>query len=790
MLHESALSQHPTPQTEAEPDESFVTARLPRQRRQRRRRRLVRGLLLVAVMSAPLLIGGGPLWAQLSSVFMILCAAAVCVFTRAYSIRLPAFFAVAVVCVVATAIQVVPLPAWLVSTISPQALVLRMDVQGQPLRWLPLTLDVPATLIELAKAFAYLVLFVVTVGVARRPRGAKGLLLGLAFMGGGCAASALLHRFVGLESFFGLYRPREHPGLGFFAPFVNGNQAAALMTLSSLVALGLAVQTAGLLRWLCIGSLTLACIVVPMTGARAAFVSLALAATVLLVRLFLRRFGGWKAALISTCLVVTAAALTLLATDILRSRFEGGVSALLQNQKTRGWRDSIAMIAQFPWAGVGRGAFEGPIARYRQASEGVRLGFPEALPLQLASEWGLPLACLIALLSLVAVSRLLRTRGKLEPGVFAAAIAVAGVFMQELASFSLELTGIAIPTIVALAVVVGRVQQAVPGGHRLPRLVTGPTLGLAALAFAFALWAYPRSAAAEGERMRQMVSRGHKAGAAIAGAMVRHPADAYLALLAHLDAVTHEPARAEAALDHALRLAPTDGTLTQMSARWLVRRQLLAQAALAYKLAAERGVRTERSELLTALGPALVSEAVPQHQSELIAVARVLLEHKHIEEANIASARAVDVAFDPEDAGMERVALAMQSGSATFMTDAADDLLLRAKSAHAFGLVARAYANAGANSLADAAIAKGLAAHPQSGALVVQGARLRLGRGDSAAALAWLKLQAVEALDLSEQIELAQLRAELLEAQGDRAGAVTARARARLMTGRLGQGAE
>lgn len=788
-MHEPALGPHPTPQNEDEPDNTGVSLRLPHQRKQRQRRRLVRALLLVAVVSGPLLIGGGPRWAQLLSVALILIAATVCVVTRAYSIRLPVFFGVVVAGVLATLVQLLPLPASLVKKVSPQAFAVRAAAESNHAQVLPLTLDVSATLTELAKGLAYLVLFVMAVAVSRKPRGARTLLLGLIYMGGVCAALALLHRLVGAQLMFGFYRPRGHPGAGFFAPFVNGNQAAALMTISSLVGLGFAVQLVGALRWLCIGSVALACVVLPTTGARSAFLTLTVAAIVLLVRLLMRRFGGSKAVGLSAFLVLAVATLTLFGTDVLRSRFEGGVNAQLHNQKTRGWRDAVVMIGDFPWTGVGRGAFEWPFARYRHAMEGVRLAFPEALPLQLASEWGVPFSCVIACLALISFFRLGRSLWALEPPACAAAIAVVAVFTQELASFSLELTGIAIPTIVALAVVVGRCQRSPVnlGRKRLAPHITGPALGLAVLSFVCAVWAYPRSAEAEGDKLRRLVSSGHQATAEIAAAMARHPADAYLALLAHLNAVTHNPSQAQAALDHALWLSPADGTLNRISARWLARQNRRAQAALAYRLAAERGVPTQLEELLAALGPSLLSEAVPQTQAELLGVARLLLARKHLEQANIASGRSVELAVDREDAGMQRVALALQSGASSFMSEAADDLIFTAESAHAFGVAADAYAKAGAPELADAAVAKGLTRHPLSGALVLQGAQLRVLRGDVASALAFLKTQPVESLALAEQIELAKLKAQLLEAQGDRAGAVTARARARLMSDGLAQ---
>src|SRR5262249_2133225 len=132
--------------------------------------------------------------------------------------------------------------------------------------------------------------------------------------------------------------------------------------------------------------------------------------------------------------------------DRLRERMQHSIT---QNQKTRGWAAGIKLAADYPLVGVGRGAFESPGAAYRADDEVVRLGFPESLPIEMASEWGVPVSiALIALCALGAVPLIKATAG-LEAGTLGAAAGVIAVVAHEMADFGLEILGVALPTALA-----------------------------------------------------------------------------------------------------------------------------------------------------------------------------------------------------------------------------------------------------------------------------------------------------------------------------------------------------
>src|SRR6185369_11998617 len=97
---------------------------------------------------------------------------------RSVALALPAAIAVGL-----TALQLVPVPAAVVRLLSPRAFEMRTEADGVARAFLPLTLDVPATVLELGKGMACLALLLVVGTAARRSSRARPLLLTLAFVG-------------------------------------------------------------------------------------------------------------------------------------------------------------------------------------------------------------------------------------------------------------------------------------------------------------------------------------------------------------------------------------------------------------------------------------------------------------------------------------------------------------------------------------------------------------------------------------------------------------------------------
>src|SRR5207244_3820519 len=208
-------------------------------------------LLMAAFVAgvAPLAIGGVHVPVQLS-----LAAAALALFL-AYAwlrgergLRPVAFLGAAVVAVGFTFAQLVPLPAIVVGLLSPAARILRDETTGGA-RFMPLSLDAPATGLALVRGLGCLSLLLIVGGLVQSRTQARRVLGVLVGFGTAIAVVALAQRAAGVQTILGFYRPRSTPGFGVYGPFVDVNHAAALLTLTALMAIGLAAELRGTARF-------------------------------------------------------------------------------------------------------------------------------------------------------------------------------------------------------------------------------------------------------------------------------------------------------------------------------------------------------------------------------------------------------------------------------------------------------------------------------------------------------------------------------------------------------------
>lgn len=742
----------------------------------------------VAVTAAPLMIGSGPPWAQLLASALVFGVAVLFVLTRGFAVRSIPFALPAALAVAATAFQLVPLPSILVRLLSPRAFELRAEATGGAAPFfMPLTLDVPATVLALAKAMACLALLVVVGTAARRLSRARPLVISLAFVGAAVALAHIVQRLTGATRILGLYHVADLPGTGFFGTFVNGNQATSLLALSGLIAAGLALEATGLLRTAAGAAAALSIGVLVTTGSRAGLLGFAFGALAFGTLMLARRLGRTRALIVSLALVGLASVGTVLASDVLRNRIAATAADHMSDQKIRGWRDALKVVGAYPAIGVGRGAFEAPASAFRSDSEGVRLAFPENILLQLACEWGVPVSLALLALVTLACRRTLPALPRLEPTTKAAACGVLAVAIHELADFGLELPGVAFPAAAALGLVVARSQQLVDPrreqGRRLgPRPVSVALAGMAVV-LALGLWAVPRTLLADGDRLRAaVIARDADVAPRLAAAIARHPADYYLELLAGTVAIAARDPSAGRHLGRAQRLNPTDRNVHLATARWLARNGRHSQAAIEYRLAREKGAIIELDELWSTVGPRNLASAIQQTDFHLLEAASYLWRKGHLEEARAVSARAVEVARAVEPALVRRLALAVETRSPAFIEEAGRSLVAAASEPAAFVEAATALARIDKPALADAAIEQGLVVNPHDSAIVIAGARLRMARSDLTGAVSMLQRAANETLTLKDRIQFEEIQAEVAQKRGDVAGAAAFNARARSLS--------
>ena len=355
----------------------------------------------------------------------------------------------------------VPLPAPLVRLLSPAAYELRSEV-GARLGCMPLTLDVPATALALARG-------------ARLPRRCSlvvGGVRALAARGAPTPArrwrcSARLLAIIALVQRAGRRRrrssasitPRSMPGVGFFGTFVDVNHAASVLALGApdRGRAGARARTGG--ARVALRRLRGA------VGARCVLFTASRGGAGRLRRRWLRAGVGRCscARARSGCAACVDGAGAAGASRVgrrcgpaegLRSRLlPSAPQTLVENQKTRGWRRRrCSMAGDYRWTGVGRGAFEAPRRPIVRTTKAVRLVYPENFArADRRREWGVPVTLL--LLALVAARRCASWRrrcGEREPAVVGAAAASSRSWSTSWPTSALELPGVAFPAVVAL----------------------------------------------------------------------------------------------------------------------------------------------------------------------------------------------------------------------------------------------------------------------------------------------------------------------------------------------------
>jgi tetratricopeptide (TPR) repeat protein len=744
---------------------------------------LLLGAGLLAVV-APLAVGGvhAPMQVGLSA------AALALLFVhgltrRERGLRLVPFAGAIAVALAFTMFQLTPLPAAIVRVLSAPAAALRADV-APAARLMPLTLDAPATWLALMRGVACAALLFLVGGIVQS-RGQARRLLGIVAGGGAVVALvALAQRALGVQAILGVYRPRSTPGFGVFGSFVDVNHAAALLTLTALIAAGLALELRDKARAAAAGVAALAVVAILVSTSRSGAFGLAAGGFLMVTLLAARSVGVSRAVGIAVVLLMFASATALWASEGLRVRVWGH-EQVFANQKTRGWVDGARMAFDYKWTGVGRGAFEAPVNAYRQDDESVRLVYPENIVVQMASEWGIAASMLLLALAIGAARRLAPTIAtESTPAVVGAACGVVGVLAHDFGDFSLELPGVAFPTVIALGVVVGRIGAVERrGGKRGVRVAARAWVPFW-LAAVLVLVAAAGSSARTLDADYAAVSAAARAGAVdesmLRAAIGRHPADDYLELVAAQSSLRSNPAQAMHHINRALRLHPANWQAHRLAARALLALRHPAQAALEYRLALATGMQLDVNELTRMLAGHVV-EAVPQTPPRLFELARSLYGGGHVTEADAAARRAVDLAEERTAALSMRVQLAMEANATQILAPAARSLFAEADTAENYIMAARGLAGGGAPAEANQAIDAGLKAHPGTAALLLAGAELRLAGGDLSGARAMLGRLGRASPTLADRQRAEEILAQVSERAGDPEGAAVARARARLI---------
>ena len=401
--------------------------------------------------------------------------------------RMPRFFKALIgIFLGLSVLQIVPLPASVVSVLSPRAYAiyagLVRDAIIAPSSWLTLSLSPSATLAELVLIvcyglFGYLVLRTV------RSRGRAEILVVVVL------ASALFQSFYGMaETFSGhemiLGRPKRYNVGSVTGTFVNRNHFAGFLEMAFPLSLGYLLVKAryfamekGLslrrrILWFGQESLqwTLLLALVPVfigvglifSKSRSGIMVLAVTAVLAIVaaaswREFSdangegrglpddnRRRSGRMVRLV--LMVVLAAAVWIGVGPVIRRFSEVDISAEIRRTF---YANTLEMIGDFPWSGTGKGTYVNAYAMYEKVDDHLRLSFAHNDYLEFASENGMVGggALILAGIGLVVwlASMWRRRRSSFAKGIgLGAILGVTALLLHGFTDFNLQITANAV----------------------------------------------------------------------------------------------------------------------------------------------------------------------------------------------------------------------------------------------------------------------------------------------------------------------------------------------------------
>ncbi len=564
--------------------------------RRNRIRPLVEGFVALGLVALPWSLGGAPQWTVWPLLLSSAGATVAWIWgaTR-YGRRLvthPVLWVGALI-VLVTALQLLPLPPFLLRLLSPRGGDLR-DFALVPLgleRWRPITVDVPSTLRALAVSIADLGLLFVSVQLGRKEEPRKRLYAVVVGVGLSVVLTGFGHLIASEDALFGAYKFAT--GASFITSFGNANHLAAYLTLACLLAIALAFDSKereNLVGYSFAAMAMGAGVFLSLSrgGIGAFMVGLVAAGSVVAAR----RIGGLRSAAPWAVIaaVVGFAALLSFEQVVERAKTVSSVERL-QATKLEMWPSFTQASWDYARAGMGRGAFELGYTGLQPSHFSETFTHPENLVFQWACEVGLLFSLGLLALSLFSAWVTWKDSGvRLMERL--AMVAVAAVLLHEQFDFSAELNAVG-PT---LAVVIGLVAGAgigKTGERRPPHLGWTAASALVFAAAAFAGWkGLPDHRDAE-QRLGEAVRAATKAEAVRPLALElidRHPNDWILyADMAHLSARLGDPREALAWANRVLYLRPQDGRAHVDAGRALLRLGQRTQALLEFRLASEAG---------------------------------------------------------------------------------------------------------------------------------------------------------------------------------------------------------
>ncbi len=476
-------------------------------------------------------------------------------------------------------IQALPLPIRWVDALYPQASEMVRDVSRLLDVEVPSTASLSlaplATRRELAEGLAILSVFWAAWAASRAgDRGHVVRISGLAILG--VAFVSLAHAIIDLRRPFGIM-PEPHWNPAFIGPILNQNQLGGLLAagVPVLIASGLEEEAPSRRAPFMIAAAGLAIMTV-FCQSRGAILSLAVGIGVLVVLTRWRRPRDPRITLLwvgaGIAAMVGGAAFAAVGDAMIEETARG-------LPKLELFRQSLDVIANAPWTGVGRGAFSAAFVRLYGSDE--RPEHPENLPIEWAAEIGVPVA--LAVLGLLAVAWFRAARSARSPAQLGALAAVFSLCVHDLFDFALEMVGTAVVGACLLGAALAPSKEldiSSPESRRISPAMVGVVAFVISIIVVHPVveLAVPRLRdemvealrTEDWERLEELNTR----------AVAAHPSEPVFPLLFGHGAAAQNRPDALRWLTRAMHLAPEWYQPHESAARWLLRRGALEQAFL------------------------------------------------------------------------------------------------------------------------------------------------------------------------------------------------------------------
>ncbi len=499
--------------------------------------------------------------------------------------------------------QAVPLPSSVLGGIAPP----NADIWSRALgpsgaaapSWMPISLDPGATAVEGLKWLLYSAVFACSIHVARR-RGARLVLVMVFVTGVSAALVTVAHGLAGATWVYGLYRPKFLAAPWHVGPLLNPNNLAGYLNLSTFCGVGLLASVgAHPGQRLALAAGTALLVGVCVTTASRAGVAL-LPAGMLAVAVIAAATRRRRSTALKIAATATAGALA------------GGLALALLAATPAVWDELLApglekldvirwtgpMIQRFAWLGAGRGAFGSTFPEFQRGASGVAFQHAESFPAQWATEWGLPVAALAAAL-FVWLMRPRRLGVASSSTAAAAWVGLLVVVAHNLVDLAFEVPGVMVGFFAVLGAlwgargqhrtpVAGETRVALAVSCAVPLALVGAVIGAAVFGW--------NDLATDRQRLHRLHARASETRSdtdrahlkvELRRAILRHPADGYLPLLAGLAAHDERSPTALAWLARAIERAPLNGRAHLALAEVLRSRGAVKQSLLELRLAAE-----------------------------------------------------------------------------------------------------------------------------------------------------------------------------------------------------------